>query len=112
MEPSTAMTGGPKRIAPRPVPVGCEQLPVTDGNFRAERTNTKAPEVPRRARVEGCSLTIRLSDRAPPIMKGSEAAHHPAAWATGKYPSIMCMNYLSDAEAGVFRVRRDGTFFT
>ncbi len=30
-------------MAPRPTPVGCEQLPVTDGIFNADKTKTKAP---------------------------------------------------------------------
>ena len=32
-------------MAPRPVPVMCEQLPVTEGIFRDEITKTKAPEM-------------------------------------------------------------------
>ena len=85
------MTDGPNRIAPHPVPVGWEQLPVTDGSFKADRTNTNALEVPSSARAEGCSLTIRFSERTPAAINGRETTHHPAAWATGKYPSIMCI---------------------
>ncbi len=40
------MVVGPKSIAPRPVPVGCEQLPVTEGIFKADSTNTKPPASP------------------------------------------------------------------
>jgi len=29
-----AVIHGPNEIVERPVPVGCEQLPVTDGSFR------------------------------------------------------------------------------
>lgn len=41
--PSTTVTPGPNSIALRPTPVGCEQLPFTDGILRADSTNTKAP---------------------------------------------------------------------
>ena len=34
---------GPNRIAPRPVPVMCEQLPVTDGILSEDRTKAYAP---------------------------------------------------------------------
>ena len=37
--PSTVIAVGPKRIAPRATPVGCEQLPVTEGIFSDESTN-------------------------------------------------------------------------
>jgi len=34
---------GPKHITERPVPVGWEQLPVTEGSLREERMKMKAP---------------------------------------------------------------------
>ena len=37
---STVVTVGPNSDAARPVPVGCEQLPVTEGSFRADRMKT------------------------------------------------------------------------
>ena len=36
--PSTVIAVGPKRIAPRATPVGCEQLPVTEGILIEDRT--------------------------------------------------------------------------
>ena len=36
---------GPKRMAPIPVPVICEQLPVTDGIFKDETTKINAPAI-------------------------------------------------------------------
>ena len=56
---------------------------MTDGSFKADRTNTNALEVPSSARAEGCSLTIRFSERTPAAINGRETTHHPAAWATG-----------------------------
>ena len=38
MSPSTAMTAGPNKMAPKPVPVGWLDEPVTLGIFRADST--------------------------------------------------------------------------
>ena len=53
MLPSTAITFGPNSTAPSPTPVGCEQLPVTDGIFSADSTKAKAPDVASRSLVSG-----------------------------------------------------------
>ena len=37
------VTKGPYNIADRPTPVGCDELPVTDGIFSADNTNINAP---------------------------------------------------------------------
>ena len=37
--PNAAMTGGLKMTARSPVPVGCDELPVTDGSLMADSTN-------------------------------------------------------------------------
>ena len=42
--PSTATTPGPKRITARPTPVGCEQLPVTDGSSAPKEQNKRPAE--------------------------------------------------------------------
>ena len=34
---------GPNNIAANPTPVGCDELPVTDGIFNADSTNINAP---------------------------------------------------------------------
>ena len=57
--PMGAMAAGPNSTAPRPVPVGWEQLPVTEGSFRAERTNVNAAATPSSMRCSGFSF-IRL----------------------------------------------------
>ncbi len=72
--PSTAMTGGRNRMAPRPVPVGWEQLPVTDGIFSADRTNVNAPDAPSSRVDSGCALTSRVRARTPWTTKGAAAA--------------------------------------
>ena len=41
--PKTTVALGPNNIAESPTPVGCEQLPVTEGIFSADNTNTNAP---------------------------------------------------------------------
>ena len=43
IEANTAVTAGPNNTAPNPLPVGCEQLPVTDGNFNEDKININAP---------------------------------------------------------------------
>ena len=45
MSPSTVVAVGPKRMAPSPTPVGCEQEPVAEGSLRAESTKAKAPHM-------------------------------------------------------------------
>ena len=49
--PKTAVTNGPKNEADRPVPVGCEQLPVTEGILSADNTKTNAPQTAIRGRT-------------------------------------------------------------
>ncbi|CAM5242350.1 hypothetical protein SHIRM173S_10511 [Streptomyces hirsutus] len=91
MVPSTAMMGGRNRMAPSPVPVGWEQLPVTEGSFSADRTKVNAPEAPSSSVLSGCSLTSRTSERAPWTTNGAAAAPHATACTGGRKPSAMCM---------------------
>ena len=49
---------GPKRMAPNPVPVMWEQLPVTDGIFSEEITNTKAPAIARSGSSRELAATV------------------------------------------------------
>jgi hypothetical protein len=43
---TTAVIQGPNDIVESPVPVGCEQLPVTEGSFRDDRININPPVTP------------------------------------------------------------------
>ena len=54
---------GPNKIAPSPVPVICEQLPVTDGIFNDESTKMNAPAMARRVMDLRFAETVFLSDR-------------------------------------------------
>ena len=54
--PNTTVTLGPNNIDASPTPVGCEQLPVTEGIFNAESTNTNAPHKASNNFFFGCSL--------------------------------------------------------
>ena len=45
MIPSILTVLGPNKMAPSPVPVIWEQLPVTDGIFSADSTNMYAPAI-------------------------------------------------------------------
>lgn len=82
--PRSAMTDGPKTMAPSPVPVGCEQDPVTEGIFKAESTKAKAPEAASVIRASGRSATIWRMRRAPITTKGAEAIYQPRHWAAGR----------------------------
>ena len=77
--PSAAMTGGRKMMAPSPVPVGCDELPVTDGNLMADSTNEYAPTPPSSSFDSGCFSIVRLISRAPWMTKGAATALQAAA---------------------------------
>ncbi len=94
MVPRTHMTGGPKRTAPSPVPVGCEHEPVTLGIFSADRTKVNAPAAARVRRVCGCSRITRRSFTAPCTRKGAAAVAQATQCLGGKNPSIMCIERL------------------
>ena len=53
----TDVIHGPKQIAERPVPVGCEQLPVTDGSF-----NDEDEDEPPSHSQQGQGLAICVND--------------------------------------------------
>src|SRR5512143_330249 len=74
MVPSTAMTEGPNRIEPRPVPVGWEQLPVTEGSFKADKTNVKALQAASNSLARGYCFTTLATRRALITTNGRETA--------------------------------------
>ena len=96
--PSRAITGGLNRIAPSPVPVGCELDPVTDGIFSAESTNVNAPAAPSSSFVSGSSRTWRTTARAPWTTNGAATTVQAAACSGGRYPSAICMAGLPDRD--------------
>ena len=57
---NTAVAAGPNNAALNPLPVGWEQLPVTEGNFNDERTNINAPLTASKALDSGNSSTTFL----------------------------------------------------
>jgi hypothetical protein len=79
-----AIANGPNRIAPSPVPVGWEQLPVIDGSFSADRINVKAAETPRSILSSGFAVTDRAMERSPKPTHTADTAPHDAACATGR----------------------------
>ena len=91
--PKTTVALGPNNIAARPTPVGCEQLPVTDGIFNADNTKTKAPQRANNNFFLGCSFTILVIFLSPTIKKGINITHQIIAQFTGKKPSIMCIAF-------------------
>lgn len=89
--PITLIANGPNNTVPSPTPVGCEQLPVTDGIFKADRTNAKAPERPNIIFVSGFASTVFRMERNPSTIKGIEITHQKIAHSIGKKPSMICM---------------------
>ena len=75
---------GPKRIAASPVPVICEQDPVTEGILSEERTKTNAPDIAISVIVLLSLLTVFLIDRYPAIKKGNEIRPQATQYPTGK----------------------------
>ena len=80
-------------MAARPTPVGCEQLPVTDGILRADNTKTKAPHRANNNFFFGCSFTIFVILFKPTTKKGINIIHQVIAQLTGKNPSITCIAF-------------------
>src|SRR5512136_166995 len=88
---TTAVIHGPKDIVESPVPVGCEQLPVTDGSFKDERMKINPPVTPRRGRASRSRSTTFFSWYIPSMRQGNAIAHHTIHHCRGRNPSIMCM---------------------
>ncbi|SJW84620.1 Uncharacterised protein [Clostridioides difficile] len=82
--PRTNITLGPNIIAPRPTPVGCEQLPVTEGIFSADNTNTNAPHKANNTFFLGSCFTILPIDFNPNKKNGINITPHAIDHFTGK----------------------------
>src|SRR5215213_6191762 len=91
--PRIAITGGRKRIAPTPVPVGWLELPVTLGSLIALSTNVNAPAAPSSNVDSGFSRTSLTTARAPWTTNGAAASVQPIACAGGRNPSAMCTEH-------------------
>ena len=70
-----AITGGRNSTAPRPVPVGCDELPVTEGSLIEDSTKVKAPAAASSSRDSGCSFDCLMTARAPWTTNGVETAN-------------------------------------
>ncbi len=90
-EPITLMGSGPSMIAPSPVPVGWELLPVTEGILSADSTKVNAPDKPNSSFSSGLFLVIWFSLTMPSTKNGINTAHQKTAQPTGKNPSMMCI---------------------
>ena len=78
------MAAGPKRMAPRPTPVGWEQEPLKEGSFRAESTKAKAPHMASRILVLGACSIFFLMEIRPAATKGTHTTPQPMAQPTGR----------------------------
>ena len=88
------MIAGPNNIAASPTPVGCEELPVTDGIFKADKTNANAPTTAINIFIfESISIFFFIFVK-PTKIKGRhripQTPHHNG----GKKPSIICIEKL------------------
>ncbi len=86
-----AVIQGPKDIVESPVPVGCEQLPVTDGSFNDERMKINPPVTPRRGRASRSLAITFFSWYIPSITQGNAMIHQTRHHCHGKNPSMICM---------------------
>jgi hypothetical protein len=89
------VTAGPNIIAAIPVPVGWDELPVTEGNFREDRTKMNAPATASKGRRSRLSETSLLRRYIPNIITGIENTNHNCHQGEGKNPSNMCILYHS-----------------
>jgi hypothetical protein len=78
-------------MAAIPVPVGCEELPVTEGSLRDERTNMKAPATASRGTTSLLSLTSLFNLYIPYSITGIENTNHNCHQGDGKKPSNICI---------------------
>ena len=91
MIPSILTVLGPNKMAPSPVPVIWEQLPVTDGILSEEITNTKAPDIARSSSAFLFCFKIFCMEKNPAIRNGRQTTPHATHHDGGRYPSIMCI---------------------
>lgn len=89
----TDMAVGPNNTAPSPTPVGCEQLPVTEGIFNADSTNAKAPHMASSVRFLVEALIFFLMANTPATRNGIQSAPQLMHQTGARYPSIMCMAF-------------------
>jgi len=83
---------GPIRIAARPVPQGCEQLPaVGTGIGMQEITKTAAPIKATMGLKTGVTLLRLRRSRRPQATKGMATTNQNAAHGAGRIPSDKCM---------------------
>ena len=76
MIPKILVTHGPNKIAPRPLPVIWEQLPVTDGIFRDEITKINAPAMASTVMFFLFCPSVRRIEKNPAARNGTQTAPH------------------------------------
>jgi len=91
MKASTEVTPTPKNMVEKPVPVGWEEEPVTDGSFRDDKTKMKAPDNASMVLCAGSSRMIFLIFRKPYIKNGTDTNVQNNAHSGLKNPSIICI---------------------
>ena len=85
---------GPNSMAASPTPVGCDELPVTDGIYKADRTNANAPTTAINIFIfESTSIFFFILEN-PTKINGTHKAPHTPHHNGGKNPSIICIEKL------------------
>ena len=72
---TTEVIQGPKQMVESPVPVGWEQLPVTDGSFRDDRMKMNPPVTPSRGRASRSVSISRFNWMMPSARQGRGNSH-------------------------------------
>ena len=84
MMPRILTALGPNKMAPRPVPVMWEQLPVTEGIFSDEITKMKAPAMARSVMDLLLPVKVFLIEKKPAAKKGIQITPHAMQYPTGR----------------------------
>ena len=99
MTPSTLTDAGPNKIAPSPVPVICEQLPVTEGILSDEITKINAPDIAISVKFLLFSFTLFFNEINPAIRNGMQTTPQATQYLAGRYPSIICIAFAAGTMA-------------
>ena len=82
--PRIATGDGPNRIAPRPVPVMWELLPLTEGIFREEITKMKAPDMARSVSARRLAFSVLRMEKNPASKNGMQTTPQAMQKRTGR----------------------------
>jgi hypothetical protein len=85
------ITVAPKNTAPNPLPVGWDELPVTEGTCNDDIIKINAPLTANKGFISGFSSVIFFIRITPWAIKGIASAYQKTHQYHGKNPSIICI---------------------